>query len=468
MLLDKVAQCAAPMLLSFTLAIFWQTQAAAFDLSAPRGQKTVRHSLNEVCIIPKNFPLSANQKADKKQEEMCGWDFYADARKIKLEAKNNSTNPAVIVSVFDQGKGEFAREAKLKSSVTCSYAPAILAYYQLSRYLGGAGNVPEAVLRTMNLAKHKKIREAGRTSSIASMWASWDKYYRELSPSVFTNDKKQIYGALTDIAKQERFFSEIYGSPSARTPEARLAAFRATAVYKAMTNSAPLASLIPARVDIQLVAKPNIGSVTQDDKLRRTVQWTQYVRDLADMVLLDSLLNQQDRFGNQHKKAFIYQFVEGGKIKKHKVKAAKNRQGKALGWSIGAEEKALLEQGGVLIEEMLLKDNDCGGSRKTNVQMSAGTAEKIRHVHPESYFRLVKLNAALRQEQDLPASQRTLERYFSNELLFTDNDLRMFRSNLEKTAAAMRKNCKAGLLKLDADILVQLGKKPMPASCEPD
>jgi hypothetical protein len=422
--------------------------------------------LNEVCIIPKNFPLEKQQKADKRQEEMCQWDFHDDSNKVKIEAKGNSTNPGVIVSVFDEQENKFSREAKLKSSVTCCYTPSVLAYYQLSQYLGGAGNVPETVIRTMDLAKHKKIRELGRRTPIASMWASWDKYYREQSPSVFISNKKQIYGSLADIAKNEMFFSEIYGSPSARTPEARLLAFQSTAIYKSMTNSAPLATLIPAKIEIPIIIKSGVGAISQNESLRRKMQWTQYVKDISDMVVLDSLLSQQDRFGNQHKKAYIYK-IEGDKIKKHKVKAAKNSSGKAIGWRIGVEEKALIDQGGVLIQEFLMKDNDCG-VKKTNIQMNAKTIEKVRHISPSSYFRLVKLRTAVKDEQALPVSKRVVENYFKTELLFTDSDMKSFYSNLDKVTSSLQKNCKAGLLKLDADVHIQLQRKEAPTSCELD
>ncbi len=376
-------------------------QAQAFDLSASRGQKTVSLSKGEVCIIPKNFPLNKEQKPDKRLEEMCAWDFYANPNKIKLEAKGNSTNPAVLVSVYDEEERKFKQEAKLKSSVTCSYTPAILAYFQLSQYLNGAGHVPEVVVRTMNITEHKKMRELGQRTPIASMWASWNKYYREQSPRTFINDKKYIYGALTDIAKNEMFFSEIYGRPSSRTAEARLTAFQGTAIYKGMTSSASLAATMPSRLDVPIVAQ---GAVTQNEKLRKTVQWTQYVKDLSEMVLLDSILSQQDRFGNQHKKAYIWQ-INGDAVKKHKVKAAKNSSGKAVGWRIGPDEKKLLEQGAVLVEEMLLKDNDCGVI-KANIQLNAGTVEKIRHIDPAVYYRLIKLNQALEAEKNLPAASK--------------------------------------------------------------
>ena len=58
------------------------------------------------------------------------------------------------------------------------------------------------------------------------------------------------------------------------------------------------------------------------------------------------------------------------------------------------------------------------------------------------------------------AAKGLLAGYLKDDLLFRDADVKSVQSNLALLAAAFRQNCRAGKLRLDADIAQYLGAKP--------
>src|SRR5262249_41477332 len=164
---------------------------AAFDPSTLNGdgKSLAWHELSrgEVCIIPRTVPALGSGTADPTQSSLCAIDFYDDS--IGICAKANSTNPGVDVyklngnpvkATFEstgckqpEKKRPAKKIAKFKQSITCSDSASILAYYELSQALGGIGDVPPAVIRTMSDDVHKKITQAGLGTAIHGSWAMY-------------------------------------------------------------------------------------------------------------------------------------------------------------------------------------------------------------------------------------------------------------------------------------------------------
>lgn len=421
---------------------------AQMDMSVQRGSERIIFKDNDQCIVPMSYDIKnktiLNKSFSSKQNKLCELDFYSDEG-IAICPKDYSTNPAVEVydvskthwnkvqfesehCLKDKSKRDGKKLAKFKQSITCSYTPSILGYYALSQLLKGAGNVPEAVIRTMPLNMHKVIMEQGISGRLSKMWELFRKIYKNPSayPTIVTSDHEQIYGALSKNPTGENFYTEFYGPR--HTYEQGLWAFLQTHVYKAITN--PDALALPKKFN-QILA-----------------QKIQAMKDASDMIIMDTMMNQQDRFGNVHSEPF-YHYIDQGKLKSE---SAKNLTPEQI--------SALNAKGAVMVKELLLKDNDCGVV-KTNHFVNNKILETLRHISPVTYYAILKLALA--------AEESSFQDYLKNELLFTEKDINSSRgilTNLKKIVSVLKSKCKAKILRLDLDVETYLELKPAAVDCE--
>lgn len=420
------------------------------DPSAPRGRSTIQFPVaagrpNEICVLPNHLAGGDYDKGDEEDEtELCSYNFHGTApgRSVATCPKLVSTNPGVDVQELLPGKTKAETEAatcrrdegrtkllaKYKQSITCSYTPSILGYYHLSRALGGAGSVEPAVLRTMDLDAHKKITALGVASStdlIQTLWKQWAAWEGnptnpKYKDALFTKDLQQIYGAMQSNPRGEaKYVDPISGrSLNVRGASDFSAPFRATAAYKAMLDGRGVGEWVPR---------------TLQGGAQRIVQ----MKDLADMVLMDTLMSQQDRFGNMHAVDYYYS-LDGANVKK--VKKSK----------VDSGDKPM-PAGAVVVRELLLKDNDCGVV-KSNVAKQAGMLEQLRHMSAKTYAHLRWLNAHFGRGSDAA-------KFFVNEVLFTQRDIDTLRANLSEADATLSAACRSGKLKLDVDLADHLAGK---------
>lgn len=414
--------------------------SVALEQSTPGiapGQLVVQHK-KEICMIPNPIP-GDKVKISKKADELCKLDFYNDPM-IAICPKDNSTNPATEIYEVPKNmtkidfekneclKVESARAgkkiAKLKSSTSCSYTPSILGYNQLSKFFSGAGNVPESVVRTMNIEAHKKIAEKGLKTRIAPFWATFlSKDKQATDPKLYTtvNSEKQLYGALISNPTHEEQYKEFYGGKG-------FDGFKVTKVYKEITNANDLAKTVPTNF---AAAAPII----------------QRQRDATDMMVMDYIMNQQDRFGNIHKKTY-WHYMEDGEKKTKKFDAKDTK-----------EIADMQKLGAVKVDEMLLKDNDCGVA-KSNVLKTADALKGLRHIAPKTYRKTLEFAETLKKPE--------VQKYYKDELFFTEADLNGPNGIVKNAALAaktLKENCEKGLLKQDLDIEIHLGFKHQADSC---
>lgn len=465
----------APLFLAFA-AVACATESAddgevatdegmVLDRGVERGLKTVHWTMangapDEVCVLPKHLAMSDYDKDDDKSEqELCGYSFYggaareADVTKIDVALcpKLSSTNPGTDVHELLPGKTREQTEAsickladrptkhlaKYKQSITCSYTPSILGYYHLSRLLGGAGDVKPAVVRTMDLGEHKKIVSEALTilagqandSYPKISWLSFQK--AESSPAesrhkdaLYTSDLKQIFGGLQENARGEAKYSEI----NKRGADPNIAGpFTRTAQWAKVADGRPMKQLA--------------GATLADSAQTVTV-----MKDISEMLVMDYLMSQQDRFGNIHEVDYYYFPKEGGgvdKIKKSKV-------------DDGEKPKPA---GAVLVKKMIMKDNDCGGPQKSNVVKNAGLIDSMRHMNAKLYANVQWMAANFTAGTEVP-------KFFVSEALFGQKDIDMLRGNLAALAPKLKAACTSGKLLLDADLEDHLaGKGHDPAAC---
>jgi hypothetical protein len=182
------------------------------------------------------------------------------------------------------------------------------------------------------------------------------------------------------------------------------------------------------------------------------------------LIVLDTLLNQQDRFGNLHYRPHYVLIGSGGELdwvrakkKKSAELSADERKRRKAGEFIAEPKQAseLSAKGYRLIKRMLLADNDCGvakENRMAKANSGKGIASRIRHLHRDTY-------AGVQRLQRL-AEKGVLAPYLSSELLMTKADAQSVLDNLKSLATTFKANCLAGKLLLDADPAQAYRKAP--------
>lgn len=426
--------------------------AQAFDIAQIKGEVT-RHSSPsgkvEICArANKLFPEAYKDKDFKHEQELCSYNFYVDKA---LCPKLNSTNPGVLIAELLEGKSreetmrmclskqDLSIEAKFKNSITCSYTPSILAYYHFSRLLK-AGNVPVAVIRTMDRAEHwavaqraLKVTSSNTSSVIHKTWTQFAQVHTNLNNAdIFDSTKQFVFGALSDNPKKEYKYTEVSGVGVYDTR------------YERFLQQKPY---------LNVASQNDITTITGSTEYRKSLPTIVQMKDVSDMILLDTLFSQDDRIGNIHFKLSWYYPVNDPKTGKMKFE---NESSKAQlssdkkSWVIPENEKAIAQKGGVLVKEILMKDNDCGVdvAKRTNMMRKISAIEGVRHMSARTYKKFMDLYKVAKTPEFL--------NWMKSELYFKDADLqdpkRGFLANLERAHTVLKTNCKSGVLKLDANI----------------
>jgi hypothetical protein len=450
----KNARCIIQLFLS-CMALLGSTVAyAALSAHLARGEKIVELPVPgrsaEVCIIPKHFPDAAYSGNDLKAEsQLCSIDEYTNTA---VCPKTNSTNPGLDFYSLPQGftsqqveashcKTSGAKKiAKYKLSTSCSYTPSILGYYHLSRMLGGIANVPPAVLRTFDRQNHVALGHTalGETASSSLIHQTWSALLAQLAAGasaskrdfLLSDDFTQSYGALSVNPANEQFYKEFFNGGSNNV--ARAAAFRDKNLIVAM---------LARNADISTF----VGRTFTTDNVQTMVQ----LKDAADLIVLDTLMNQQDRFGNIH---YLETFYYRDTTDLNSDGTPKLKSSKTLTAAEAAKVSA------VKVKQMLLKDNDCGVD-KQNIAMEAGLLNRVAHVDPITYRGILHLDAI--------ADSTETKTFFLQELIFTPNDYANVRKNLNDLAVTLHRNCTQGRLRLDLDLHRHFSDQPLkPQSCD--
>ena len=428
---------------------------ATMNPSAPRGEKIVSHTVAgkkaEMCVIPRHFEgadFSADDRSD--EQKLCGLNAYVNTA---ICGKTASTNPGIEFYSIPDGMSRAQviaggcdlptnkKLAKYKLSTSCSYAPSILGYYHLSRILGDVANVPVAVVRTFDLQSHKAIARQtlnsikDRTSLIWQTWASLNDVLvtgrgHKRADNIFTSDYDQSYGALQENPRGEEKYSEFFNKAPAGI--SRAAAFGANnPIYKTLKRTERIERII--------------GTSFTPENVEKFIQ----LRDAAEMIVLDTILSQQDRFGNVHfVKKYVYLDNQTQDVNGNPKAESKKKLTPAEIASFRA----------VQVREMMLKDNDCGVT-KTNAAADAKLLSGVAHMRPDTYQRLQQLAAAIDSNE--------VKNYFMSEALFTESDYsKVLRPNLKSVALQLKNACRAGKLQLDLDLAAHFSGRPVNVSCD--
>jgi hypothetical protein len=424
--------------------------ASFFDVNTPGGQETINHvapnGTVELAIRSMPFPGHSDiysKKDVEKEKELTEIDFYNGKTKDGLDIvpipKTYSTSPGINIhavnlpagmSRLDYAKGHTGKShssedkiiAKYKQTIPThfTYSPSILGYYHLSRFLD-TGHVEPAIVRTMDVAAHKPLADLGKAKAIGSNNRKQWTELRALDDAhsnqhLYTEDGKQLCGALQANPTGEESYLHLSDLGGA-------AAFAASAEFGRVTNPSVL----------KLECMDASGQLSQV-----AVQQIVQIKDLSDMVLMDFIMSQADRFsGNMHSQK-IYVWIDNG-VLKHKTR--KSDSAKA------AEPAKQIPPEAVLINRMILKDNDAG-LISGNSAKSYHLLEKISHIDPKTYNRLFDLQRELQKPE--------VAQWYQTELLFTATDFNTVKNNVDQAVGILSDRKDKGLF-LDASLSVALG-----------
>lgn len=476
-----------------SLSVLWtsQTTLATLTPSLERGDRNVYYTsprgVSEVCVIPKHFPEAKYTESDLKIEnKLCSLNFYSEtnsastneANAVAICPKLNSTNPGVDIfsipgvdklnksdsnyleeltklkSDFEkincEDKTDSAEKiGKYKNSTSCSYAPSLLAYYHVSRILGGIGNVPPAVLRSMDIQTHKSlaskalsITKSSKVNDLASQpliyqtWYSLNNFLNaglngSKKDQLLSDDGQQSYGAVIINPKGEEFYKEFFTAGADRA----LAFKDKNDVFKLVKNSISIEGIIGSAPINQTSLQKMIA-----------------MQDVTEFILLDHILDQQDRFGNiafQTVTAYLKE-KENGEVELERTKKMEKyeedkKQGQALSEAFS-------------VKAMVLKDNDCGVSKENRIK-AAGLLKEISHMNPDTYNRLLDFSQTVRTPE--------AAKFFKSNMMLTTTDYNEMVANIDDAVKILKSNCQSGKLKLDLDIATYFTKGPVTNwSCE--
>ena len=422
----------------------------SFDVDTPRGQETVKHTAPngtvELAIRSAAFVGHAeiyNKKDVEKEKELAAIDFYNgktdEGLDIVLIPKTYSTSPGINIHAvkLPEGMSHFSYAAahaskahssddkviaKYKQSIPThfTYSPSILGYYHLGRFLA-TGHVEPAIVRTMDVAAHKPLADLGKDKAIGSNNRQQWTELRALddahsSPTLYTQDGKQLYGALQTNPSGEQQYPHLSQLAGAQ-------AFAASSEFGKVANPNPL----------KLNYKDASGNLNRD-----AVQQIVQIKDLSDMVLMDLIMSQADRFsGNMHSQK-VYVWIEDGVLRRE---TKKSNPAKA------AEQLKAIPPEAVLVDRMIMKDNDAG-LISGNSAKASHLLEKVSHIDPQTYNRLLDLQKELQKPE--------VAQWYQTELLFTPTDFKTIKDNVDQAVGILNSRKDKGLF-LDASLSVALG-----------
>ena len=448
-----------------------QVQGTTTTYTSPNG-------VEERCVAVTPIPGGTYAEADRAEERrLCAIDLWAPT--VALCPKTWSTSPGTLV--YDISSGEFANDvaafereacarggraiqsaaaelAKHKQSVntvesSATFSTSSLLYYHLSRYFDATVNVPVSVFRSIDRTAHLErvtkpgVRLTEGKRSLRMIHAGWTALRDgEVNPDsysptdeLFTPDRSSLHGILI-LTSGERYGPEINGTRDSGWGSGQNLDFQNTAAFLALRGEKPLPQAIKegleeARLNPKL--DKDMGATVSDAQM---VVWMQ---ELTEIVLLDFIFGQQDRIGNiDYRMAWTW--AQDGRLQSRDAD--------------GSEPPSYLRAlAPVLLKRTWINDNDAG-VRTTYTDFAEKThmVEKIRHIDPDTYRKLLALDADFTANGPLYA-------YFRDTFGLTSRQLGLIVRHTAHAASILREACRGGELRFDLDAARFLSEGRSPA-----
>jgi len=400
--------------------------------AAAASEFTSLTGVNELCLtaseIGQKFGIEYSKSDLKAEKKLCSMDFYSSELQYKKKGvkyslavcpKLKNTSPALEVFAVDSDltKEQFLNEecskvqkrgsklAKYKVSTSCSYTPSILGYYHFSRLLN-IGQVPVGVLRSVDKSFHIAQAELGvKYTAHMSGWLpkNWSTLLKQLNNGrerITHIDGDKSFGALVQNPKGEELYRDLYGSG--------VSGYTKHALAK--------------------LAKKRGGIEKQFSKTFSNLPRLFALKDYTDMLIIDGILSQFDRYGNVDYWKYYY-YKEAGQLVRKKYKEGRPEV-----------DAAMNAKGAIVLKRMLLKDNDCGIAFR-NRTLDDKALKKVRHFSKESFERLKKLVGLLSNPEFIS--------WLSIDLQLSQNDIALVQANAKTVFELIYSGVESGKVKLD-------------------
>ncbi len=436
----------------------------------------------EVCIITNPIPTiqltdKYTDKDLKKQKKLCDINFYdnntilcpkasstsAATLIYQLDSDDNSNNnmpqaptpsmsdinykekfqnaascenlakkkPVITEKPFPQKAAKY-KQNEIGNLMTAINVSSLLSYYHFSKALGDVLNVPYSVIRTMDVSEHLKLADifdffTKKSAGTIAGWANFKKLHngsRKLS-ELYSTDKKQLYGVLVKGGGTETAYDMD-----------TMDVIQKKSFYQKVTNPSPLA-------DQWSLPSANSNTPVSDFKKRQDLL---LAKDFSDLVLLDTILEQQDRFS-------------GGNIEKYKVYWTGNEYLSDKNYNKQIEEINNYNQTAKIkksipnlnpLIRISIQDNDAGlkGAARY-IKQNWDRLETIRHFSPVTYQRL-QIWA-----DDVAKNKSTWMNYMTQDLLMSSAKAELVIGYILQAAGQLKQRCQNGniLLDLDEDLI---------------
>jgi hypothetical protein len=159
-----------------------------------------------------------------------------------------------------------------------------------------------------------------------------------------------------------------------------------------------------------------------------------WMTELSDILLLDYILDQQDRHG--HRLSCRRINISG--VESIRVASGTGRPVK----SVETPTEVKNSSRSFLIQKIQINDNDAGGRRYTNFTKKFGLLEKIHHLSPVTYRQLIRLAADFQ-------IKGPLYRYFQDTFDLHDVYSATIAQNVIQAALILKQICNGGSMKFD-------------------
>lgn len=402
-------------------------QIASLTFAAQSFTHESSQGTKEICEIT-TFPgVKYSNKEIEKMKKLCQLDWHAQNKvwerkeqltSIALCPKLIKTSPALeffslnsdttrteaedsCEDVSESGK----KFAKFKVSISCAYSPNILAYAHFSRFFD-MFEVPLSVYRTYDKKSYLEYVKKGHELTInnetwlGKNWKQLLSFINSNHQEIISNDKSVAFGAFSETIKGEEVYNEFTGNDQRD--------YLKSESFKLLKERKSLALIYPKTIK-------NLGKI--------------YVlKDFSDMLILDALMSQYDRYGNVHYYKYYY-YLKDGKLKREKEDKDDLEQ-----------ESRMSDLGAVLFKRAVLKDNDCG-IRFQNLTLDHGGLKKIRHLSSATYQKLLEFEKLM--------SEQAFKTWLKTDLHFVDSDIAILSNNLSKLLGLIRPMVNKGEILLD-------------------
>ncbi len=413
--------------------------------------------LTAECVLVPH--LAANVSEEDRQAEQNFCDIDLTNASTAICPKLWSTSPGSLLydltgtewegraSAFEAEvcpKGGSAREAAnselavFKNSMngretSGTFAPASVLYYHFSRLLQTRVWVPVSVMAEFPAEAYRSRVVApglrlSDTSRLKMLHAGWQEMESALGAPADYPHKRELLTSSEHLwgifllGKGHRYGPEINGTRASGWGDGQSRDFQRTAPFLALRKDIPLpeaiaSAIVEAREDNAMdKALPSSVDVRQ-------LAW--WMNDISEIVVLDTILKQQDRIGNVD---YLWRWAwsDGGQIHLSKTQPAAAHA--------------------VKIKITVLNDNDAGvRSGYANYASRTDMLKGWHHINPGFYERIQALGADFESDGPMATAVRTNYRLSRRE---SEGVI----SRGVQVAHYLRERCEAGELRFDLEL----------------